>query len=54
LHWDLGGCGVQFAEIFGRELDVDGAEVFFEAMQLGGAGDRNDPGFWASNQARAI
>ena len=32
-------------EIVGGELDGGGAEVFFVAVELGGAGDGDDPGF---------
>ena len=32
-------------EIVGGELDVGRAQVLFHAVELGGAGDGNDPGF---------
>ena len=34
---------VDLAQVFGREFDVDGAKVFFQAMQFRGAGDGYDP-----------
>ena len=45
LDGDLGACDIQLVDFFGRKCDVDSADVFFEAMQLGGAGDGNDPRF---------
>ena len=34
---------VDLAQIVGRECEVGSAEVFFQAVQLGRAGDRHDP-----------
>ena len=43
LHGDLGCGGVDFAQILGRELDRQGADIFVEAIELCGAGDRGEP-----------
>src|SRR5580692_3072212 len=45
LYSDLRGGDVQFAEIIWRKLDVNGAEVFFQPMQLSRARNRHDPRF---------
>ena len=37
--------GVDVTEVVGRELNSVEAEVFLQAVQLGGAGDRHDPRF---------
>ena len=44
LHRDLRGGGLDLAEVVGRQLDVDCADVLVEALQSSGAGDRDDPG----------
>ena len=44
LHRDLGDGAIDLAQVVGRQLDGGCAEVLLQAMQLGGAGDRNDPG----------
>src|SRR5512147_2563303 len=43
LDRDLRGSAFDLAEIVRRELECNGAEVFFQARELRGAGDRNDP-----------
>jgi len=43
FHGDLREGALDVAEIAGRQRDDGGGDVFFEAMQLGGAGDRRDP-----------
>ena len=43
LHRDGGERLVDLAKVLGLELDAGGADVFLEAVQLGGAGDRHDP-----------
>src|ERR1700681_5119851 len=40
---DVRGGAFDVTEIFGRKFDVCGSEVFFQAMQLGCARNRNDP-----------
>ena len=44
LHVDLRCSFVDGAEVVLRELDVNGAEVLLEAVQLGRPRDRHDPG----------
>jgi hypothetical protein len=44
LHRDLRGGGLDLAEVIGRQLRVDGADVLVETLQPAGAGDRDDPG----------
>lgn len=34
------------AEIVGRERDIGRADILLQAMQLGGARDRDDPGLF--------
>jgi hypothetical protein len=41
---DLGGGGIDFAEVFGGEFDGGCAEVLFEAREFPGAGDGSEPG----------
>ena len=43
LHGDSGDGVVDITKIIGRELDGHRADVLFEAVELGRAGDRNDP-----------
>jgi hypothetical protein len=43
LDRDLGDGAVDVAEIVCSQFDASRSDVFFQAMQLGGAGDRNDP-----------
>jgi hypothetical protein len=50
----LGGGVLDLGEFVGREIDVSGADVLFQPVQLARAGDRDDPRLWASGQARAI
>ncbi len=44
LHWNLGCSTRQFHELFGAQVDLDGAEILLETMRLGGSGNRHDPG----------
>ena len=44
LHGDLRKGGFDVAEIARSQLDVGSFDVFVEAVQLGGAGDGDDPG----------
>jgi hypothetical protein len=50
---DVRGCTFDVTEIFGSKFNVSGSEVFFKAMQLGCAWNRNYPRFFASSQASA-
>jgi hypothetical protein len=43
LHRDLRRRSSNFAQVFGCQLDVGCPQVLVEALQLPGAGDRNDP-----------
>src|SRR6266404_2387520 len=43
LDPDVRGGTFDVTEIFGRKFNVSGSEVFFKAMYLSGARDRNDP-----------
>ena len=45
LDRDLGDSAVNVAEIVCSQFDGSRSDVFFQAMQLSGAGDRNDPRF---------
>ena len=54
LDLDGGGDFFEGADIVGGEVDFGRAEIFFEALQLRGAGDGTIQGFCASSQARAI
>src|SRR5579862_8444260 len=45
VHWDLRSGRVEFAEIIRCEFDSDRSDVLFKALQPGGAGYGNDPGF---------
>jgi hypothetical protein len=36
-------CLLDLAQVLGRQLDVDGADVLLQAMTLGRARDRDDP-----------
>jgi len=45
MHLNLRGGGVDFTEIVRREFDGKCPDVLFQPMQLGGAGDWNDPRF---------
>jgi hypothetical protein len=53
--FDLDGWGSIFdgTEVFRCKVDVRRSEVFFKAMQLGCAWNRNNHGFLASSQASA-
>ena len=44
LHRDVGKSRFDFAEIAALS-STEPADIFFQAMQLGGAGDRHDPRF---------
>src|SRR5918994_1790793 len=43
LYRDLGNRALDVAEIVGGEFDASRSDVLVEAVQLRGAGDRNDP-----------
>jgi hypothetical protein len=43
LDFDLCSRGVDFAKAIGRELDVRGAQVFFEVMKLGYIRNQHHP-----------
>src|SRR3954454_9652040 len=45
LHRNLGDGALDLADILGAERHVGGADVLRETLELGGAGDRNDPWF---------
>src|SRR6266481_851303 len=45
LHLDPGKRGFDVAQIVGRQFHGSGSEIFFQAMDLRRARDRNDPGF---------
>jgi len=42
---ELRGGDVEFAEIIGREFDNNRSNVLFKTLELGGAGNGNDPQF---------
>jgi hypothetical protein len=44
LDLNLGRGALDFGEVLRCQLDFRRAEVFLQPMQLGGAGDRHDPG----------
>jgi hypothetical protein len=44
LDLEAGESTFDLLEIFSGEFDVGGSEVFFQAVELGGTGDGNDPG----------
>ena len=48
LHFDLRGGVLDLGELVGRQLDVGSADVLPQAVQLAGAGDRDDPGLLGS------
>ena len=43
LHRDPGDSAVEIAKIAGRQFDGSRSDVLFQAMQLGRAGDGNNP-----------
>jgi hypothetical protein len=43
LHRDLGSRAIDLAEVVERQFNVNRSEVLFEAMQLRGARDGDDP-----------
>src|SRR5437763_1038851 len=43
LHRDVGEGAADVAKIVGRQFDAGRPDVLFQAVQLRGAGDRNDP-----------
>ena len=43
LHLDLGRCVLDLGEFVGRQLEVGGAQVLLQPVQLARAGDRDDP-----------
>src|SRR4029077_5679978 len=45
LHCDFCGGDVEFPEIIRGEFDGKRSDVLFKALQFGGAGNWNDPGF---------
>src|SRR3974390_2196176 len=45
LHCDLCSDGIEFPEILRAEFDGNRPEILFQALQLRGAGNWNDPGF---------
>jgi len=54
LDMDLSRRALDLGQIIGAQRDIGRAEVFFQAMQRGGAGYRMIQGFCASSQASAI
>jgi hypothetical protein len=48
LHFDLRGGVLDLGELVGRQLDIGSADVLPQAVQLAGAGDRDDPGLLGS------
>jgi hypothetical protein len=40
----LRGGVLHLAQVVGRQIEVNGGQVFLEAVQLSGAGDGHNPG----------
>jgi hypothetical protein len=49
MHGNPGGGAVDGAQVLWCEIDGGGPEIFLEAMQLGGAGDRDVGGVLGEN-----
>jgi hypothetical protein len=45
IDGDLRGGGVEFAKIIRSEFDRNRSDVLFKTLQLGRAGNGNNPGF---------
>jgi hypothetical protein len=54
FHLDLCGGAVDVAEVVRCEFDRKRFQVLFQAMELRGSGDRNNPRLLGKEQARAI
>jgi hypothetical protein len=46
---DASGCGLDHAEVVGRQFQDGGCGALLEALQPAGAGDRDDPGLCANS-----